>query len=261
MHEQLIEKLNPDPDVLMIELSKLVDDSMLAEIANADYSAGFEESLAELYKIRDRAEGLVPMQYYPREVLHLTRWSEPDSFDMVDSRIRGHTIRAFACAALLRADAEPPNWDYCFSENDTLAQLLASLPYLERVDQNVALRFLAWRVQRLPLAIEHIEDAFFLLALLILALRTGASLSNAELAELIAWLFDAELDEHTAPDNRWATGDSQWLLGLTMFDQEHNVWVSLGTEIANIAAGQTDTGIRQSLLDIAARLTQYTGTQ
>ncbi len=45
MHEQLLEKLNPDPDVLVIALSKLVGDSMLAEIAMADYAAEFEEHL------------------------------------------------------------------------------------------------------------------------------------------------------------------------------------------------------------------------
>src|ERR1700761_2888417 len=96
-------RFSPDPNALLRLVSKHVNESMLNEIAAADYGDKVAEHLAPLRQIRDGRSLRAPMRWEPREVLELIRWSEPDIPDWKpgSSGERGHWMRAFCCSALL----------------------------------------------------------------------------------------------------------------------------------------------------------------
>jgi len=98
----------PDANALLRAISRHVDDGMLEEIAAADHGICADAFLRELRPIRDRQFFTIPMDWRPRDVLELIRWSEPDDPRERSGRkgIRGHWMRAFACTALLRAGGE-----------------------------------------------------------------------------------------------------------------------------------------------------------
>jgi hypothetical protein len=250
---EILQKLNPAPDALLGALAPIVDDSMLQEIAAADYGMNIEENLAQLIRIRDNLEVLAPMRWEPREVLNLTCWSEPNwnyPHQTEQSR-RGHFIRAFACAALLQAYPEPENIEYFDSENATLAQLLSSLPMLGTPFEIAALRFMAWRAQDLS---KTYEDApFHILALLVLILRTRADLTTTELHEIIDYLYVLESQIRSEqcghPEN-----SNSWLLGSTIFNQKHDVWRQIGKEIGVLAASYEDSTIETALQKMSKQL-------
>jgi hypothetical protein len=252
IRSETLQKLNPSPDALMIALAGLVDDSMLEQIAVADYGTGAEEAIL-LRRVRDDHEVIAPMPFVLREVLNLTRWSEPerDHPDSEDQQRRGHIIRAFACAVLLRFNVEPSNQGHDDGENQTLAQLLASLVTFGILYQVAALRFVAWRVQAINVIYE--DDPFFILALLVLALRTYTDFTADELHEIVDCLYAFE---GQVRQSQFVTADNPepWLLGLTNFDQRHDVWRQIGKEIATLAVNHNDSSIGTLILDIAKRI-------
>jgi hypothetical protein len=243
-----------------------VDDPMLRDIAAADYRDDFEEHLAQLRRIRDEGEALPGMSWHPGEVLRLTRWSEPDKNQAASSqqKQRAHIMRAFACAALLRANGEylrtaddellPNQWGED-GENHTLVQLLASLSVIGLTFQVAALRFIAWRTQ--DLTDTEADGPFFILALLVLVLRTQADLTVAEVHEIIDNLYALERqirEERPLPEQ-----SEPWLLGVTFYNLKHDVWKRIGQEIGAFAVKYEGSGIEPALLDIARRLTDESG--
>jgi hypothetical protein len=239
-----------------------VDDSMLQDIASADYGTNIKEHLAQLQRIRDEGEILPGMPWCPGEVLRLTRWSEPDKNETASSQQKqhAHIIRAFACAVLLRANGEylraadelPDRWGED-AENETLVQLLASLPVLGLPFQVAALRFIAWRVQ--DLTDTGPDGPYFVLALLALVLRTLADLTRAEVREIIDNVH--ALEKHIREE--WIPLPEQsetWLLGLPFHNQRHNVWRQIGKEISEFAVKYKGSDLEPALLDIARRLTE-----
>ena len=107
----LLKRFDPEPDVLLRAISAHVDDEVLTEISLADYGEDAEVHLAALRTIRDTGTFSLPMHWYPAEVLELIRWSEPEDPNWKPGRTGefGHWMRAFCCAALLRATREPWN--------------------------------------------------------------------------------------------------------------------------------------------------------
>jgi hypothetical protein len=86
MSTHLLDRLEPADRPLLDLIFDRVDDSMLAEIAICDYGDDVEIHLAALHQIR--ANNIqMPMQWHPREVLELTRWTEWDSLKIQDEAI------------------------------------------------------------------------------------------------------------------------------------------------------------------------------
>ena len=92
-------------DLLLDIVRRQVDDGMLAEIAAADYGMDMNAHLTELRTIRDQGIVPTPLPWHPGEVLELIRWSNPENpaHKPGSTGRRGHQMRAFACAAILRA--------------------------------------------------------------------------------------------------------------------------------------------------------------
>lgn len=253
MTEALRDKLHPDADELLALLAGQIDDSMLDEIADADRGDGFDLHRAVLTAIRDERKVPVPLRFEPAEVLHLTRWSDPDDPQWRESDAkarRGHLMRAFCCTVLLRERAELEHGpDEC--ETDTLVQLVAGLEVLGEPFQQAGLRFLVWCFSRLGTEIE--ERPFYVFAILVLCLHVRRDLAPREIAELVAALH---AEEEAVRSGGWAyppAESSHWLVGL-LWGQRHDVWLALGAELPRLAQTIADEPVRRSLAAVAERL-------
>jgi hypothetical protein len=223
MTEQLLAPLHPDENALTALFQANIDETMLREIAEADYGWKADECYILLQPILQT--GLVTSaEFHLREVLELIRWSEPEDADWSPGGQgpRGHWMRLFACTALVRlAPKYRALWD---SEYDTLAQLTSSAIELGQPVARAAAAMLAWRFLAYPGAEE--DAPFFAFAILLLA----AHLERGEdpglwLKQLAAWV---EAEESRA---RRKTSEHEWLLGLTLFRQRESVWRSLADRI------------------------------
>lgn len=235
--------LPADAAPLMQALADRVDDGMLREIAEADYGRDVEAHLAALRGIRDSGRVPHPLPWEPREVLELTRWSDPDNpaWCPGDLRLRAHWMRAFACAALLRAfggseDETPGSGPMRASsdlegQNQTLIQLIDSLEVLDTGLDRAAASFLLWLLGRLP-DDEPEEHPFFGLGLLWLALRMTPPVEDAPLVALMDWISERE----DAVGGRWRQqlgvgAHGRWLLGNTTYTQRHDAWRAFGRRL------------------------------
>jgi hypothetical protein len=243
-------------DVLLDLVRQRLDDAMLREIAEADYGADVDAHLEALRRICDQGEIPAPMNWQPREVLELTRWSEPDQPDAKGNctGTRGHTIRAFACAVLLRAAAEPANDNFFDGENQTLAQLVASALVLGEDVQEATLRFLVWRVAKLQ---PGEERPFFAFAILLLAtLLDGQRMTESRLARLAEWVASEEAREREHLAAFLPPNGEQWLLGLTFFSQQHDVWRRLARRLVAEASKLQSSEVRDQLTVLALRVAE-----
>jgi hypothetical protein len=162
---ELIAAFPPSEDVLLACARRAIDDEMLVEIAGADDGTDFDAHLAALRPIRDQGIVPVPLAWRPGEVLELIRWSNPDDPESKPggTGLRSHQMRAFACAALLRAGAEPENYYYDrpgSSESSLGLCLLSAKALGEEMSEAVA-RFLTWRILRMR-NWSHSESILFL---------------------------------------------------------------------------------------------------
>ncbi|AFZ15657.1 hypothetical protein Cri9333_4895 (plasmid) [Crinalium epipsammum PCC 9333] len=244
-------RFNPSEDALLYWLRERVDRSMLEEIAMADYSYNYELHLSALLKVHQGEALPVPIPWEPREVLELTRWSEPDdlyiekykvskSFNKGSKGIPGHLIRAFACTLLLRAVVEPENRNSFDGENSTIVQLVSSAIHLGQDAATATVRFLAWCVEQVPHHYET-ERPFYVMGILLLEvfLATDKKKKNSKkkknaketYCESLLLLCDWVMDEEAKVRNNDNVPSSDWLLGLTFFDIKHDTWKLLTRQL------------------------------
>jgi hypothetical protein len=247
----LLAPFDPERDELLRLLSRRVDDGMLREIAEADYGEEADAHEAALRRIRDRGETPVPIGWVPKEVLELIRWSQPDDPNYRGGRKgeRGHRVRAFATAALLRAGAEPPNAGFISSENETLAQLLASSSVLGPDVERAALRFLAWRA--IHFSDQETERPFFALAVLLAAVAVGWHRLGDEffLDRLIDWVHAEERQAREYTAGHLPNHGGPWVLGLTSSNQRHDTWRELARRLLAQAESASSEWIRERLVE------------
>jgi hypothetical protein len=165
-----------------------------------------------------------------REVLTLTRWSDPDhpyasSFEPGPSGQSGHQIRLFVCAVLLRAEAEPTNQYVDIDPESTLAQCLASARVLGTELSEAVAGFLTWRIPRME---RNSEPLLFALGLLILAIR----LRSGRFVESVLGAF------------------AEWVLSeeaIHGFSLRSGYWQPLATELMDEAAAIRADDVRTNL--------------
>lgn len=253
MRKDPLADIGADRLAWLIGLASEVDDSMLAEIAQADYGMDADEHLAHLKNIRDNQIFDVPLGWCPKEVLGLIRWSEPEdpSWKPGSTGLRGHLMRAFSCASLLYAASMPENFELFEGENQTIAQLLDSLRHINNpAHTKEAAKLIAYLLENCPEKDE--ERPFEVLALLVLALRARAS--EKLIGDLAAWVIEEEQTIRNAP---WAVlpdDDAHWLLGLTFFDMRHNRWIEMGGELRDWAEKLTDERVKRMVMWISEKL-------
>src|SRR5262249_23084848 len=142
----------------------------------------------------------------------------------------GHIMRAFCCAALLRAAAEPENAGSFEGENETLIQLIDSMLFLNRGLPEAAGSFLTWRMRLLSL--DDDTRPFFAFGLVALALLVERKLlSGSHIDTLIT--FVEQCEEVTA--DRLGVGVPEMLrgsfLGRSYYNQRHGEWRALAARL------------------------------
>jgi len=112
MPQALLDRFPPSATALLDLAKTHVDDALLWVVANSDYGHRAEEAFVDLRVIRDRGIIPTPISFSLSEVLCLSRWHDPDTwnrpYDIANLSVtQGNFIRFFACAAILGAKADP----------------------------------------------------------------------------------------------------------------------------------------------------------
>jgi hypothetical protein len=224
MIETFLTSLKPDRDLLLSEISRHITDDMLAEITLADHGEDQEQHLAPLLHLRETGEFIKPMHLYPCEVLELIRYCEPDG----TSGVRGHWGRAFACAALLRAQGEP--WNYQGDAGQaslTLVQLMKSIRAVPVDLMPETVRMVAAMMLSAGLEGGDAEVIYFGVGLLWLVLHLSPLPADGDLIELSKWMVRREDELHRGNPGAF----DRWLLGIGG-DPPPSRWESIGAELA-----------------------------
>ena len=219
---------------LLTAAAGMVPDEMLVEISRADYGMDAGDHLSALRSIRDMLYVPAPLQSVPGEVLELTRWSKPwdPAAPGGDVARRGHAMRAFCCAALLSAAADPGNLGYMFvgDQNETLAPMIESALFLGDPFPSATAQFLTSRVPMLRLGDALLPFfAFGLLATCLLAKPAAASAADVD--ALVAFVDESE----TAVRDPLRVCTPAMLggsfLNVTCHNQRHKLWRRLAVSL------------------------------
>ncbi len=185
----LISRFPPSPTRLFDLARAQVNDSMLWEIANADYGNIASETFAELLQIRNDGVIPTPMSNHLDEAITLTRWCQPERlnqplFQPGPTGITEHKIRIFACAVIMRADSEPATRFRDIATDSTIANCLVSAGILGDDFNEALASFLTcqYRCSDDPMS--------YGLALLTIVLRLQHHLKPVSaLSELVGWIL------------------------------------------------------------------------
>jgi len=233
MIAELLNRFEPDGDVLLRAISAHVTDEMLECISMADYGCDCDAHLAAVRRLRD--EGGLPENpgWVPMEVLELMRWSEPENPEWKPGRTGkfGHWMRAFSCAAILRAEHEP--WNYHYNDGSTCSttiQIVLSLDTLP-VDLNrEAARDFAWLMVRSDP--EGTNDSLreYGVALLWFALQLKPVVANEDLIALAQWIVRRADELAWDPRLKEFPGLKAMVIGC----QKRSGWEMFGVKLAEL---------------------------
>lgn len=219
----------------MALLANEIDSAYLQVIAEADYGHDANDHYAALDGIRSQLTVPKPLEWVPREVLELIRWSRPENPDWKPGLTGrpGHLIRAFSCSALLAAGWDEESRDFITDENQTLAALVESLGVLGVDYERAGLSTLGWRVQN-PLK-EWEDEPFFWFSLLVLALRVFGDDEPGLVGEIANTVLASEQSVRDADWHVLPEASGPWLLGLTFFDLHHDLWKRSISKLRRVA--------------------------
>lgn len=232
MIAELLDKFEPDGDALLRAISAHVTDEMLECISQADYGCDADNHLAAVRQLRDR--GALPDNpgWVPMEVLELIRWSEPENSEWKPGRTGefGHWMRAFSCAAILRAEHEPWNYHYNDGSTDsTTIQLIMSLEALPVDLTREAARNFAWLI--LKSDPEGMNDSIreYGVALLWFGLHLNPAVEDGELISVAKWVV------RRADELKWdpRVAEFSGLKGMVIGCQKRSAWEMFGVKMAD----------------------------
>jgi hypothetical protein len=216
----LVELFPPDRRIAVEFFRKFVDESMLLEIANADYQRDVEAHLSPLTSIWNGEDWSELNYWFPMEVLELIRWSEPEISNWAPGSqgLRGHIMRAFSCAVLLATSNFEP-------EKQTLIQLLNSAFVIGGAAPQAVARFLTWKI---PLLEREDDKPFFALAVAAIARIDTQDLSSDLEQSLAAWVETEEQAERLYRISFDQDHERRpWLFGLSWSDMLNDAWMNL----------------------------------
>ena len=248
MIAELLNKIEPDGEALLRAISAHVTDEMLECISMADYGCDCEAHLAALRQLRDT--GALPENpgWVPMEVLELIRWSEPENPEWKPGRTGefGHWMRAFSCAAILRAEHEP--WNYHYNDgctDSTTIQLLLSLEALPVDLSHEATRNFAWLILKSDPEGKNDSIRDYGVALLWFALRLEPAVADEDLIALAQWVV------RRADELKWDPRIAEFsgLKGMVIGCQKRS-----GCEIFGVKLAELDLGGRSVELQTWVRL-------
>jgi hypothetical protein len=235
----LVATFPPSNQLLLDVTRRQIDDEMLEEISWADYGHKADAYLSGLRSIRD--QGIIPrsMGWDRAEVLELIRWSDPENpaHKPGSPGRRGHQMRAFACAVLLRAAADEGGSD---SDEATLAQSLGSANVLGDELNSAVASFLTWRIP----SITCIDRWLCALGLLVVANRfRERRVAEQALGDAATWVLEEESEFRRTFRPRFNPADPPpAAFGLT-----YGFWKPLFAELVKNAADLQPIDVRRNL--------------
>ncbi|MBS1805742.1 MAG: hypothetical protein JST28_20565 [Acidobacteria bacterium] len=229
----LLNRFEPDGDVLLRAISAHVTDEMLECISTADYGCDVDAHMAALEQLRDT--GVLPDSpgWVPMEVLELIRWSEPENPEWKPGRTGefGHWIRAFSCAAILRAEHEP--WNYHYNDGSTCSttiQLILSLEVLPIDLNREAMRNFAWLILKSDPEGENDSIREYGVVLLWFALRLKPAVADEDLIALAEWVVRRAGELNWDPRLKEFPGLKAMVIGC----QKRIAWEMFGVKLAEL---------------------------
>jgi hypothetical protein len=210
---------------------------LLEEISANDYGRDIARHLAGIKaQLRPNPPLGLPA-LWPREVLELERWSDPDRayLDKTPTGERGHVKRLLACLILLRNGAYV-NGTYGVSEEDFFLQTSAASlirftgsAFALKVPK-LALGFLLWlfKLQKHPAL-----RPFTAFCVLILAAAIDFDgMSEQEVLKICDWV-DA-LERRSRKALRDHVDSEQWLTGINSYERrDRNEWLLVAQQVLN----------------------------
>ncbi len=246
---RLLAQVRPDEFALRARVAPQLDASMLDRIAAADYGVDVDRYRCALTELLTAPWWLDALEWDPREVLELTRWSEPEkSPDPGAAGRRGHLMRIFACLVLVRVETRGGG------PSDSLAPLVASALELGPPVLDDALRYLAWCRLHEPgdWRLEPAERPFLTFGLLLLATVTRA---EPDLLGGLAHVLLEELETALVDEGLWwqVHGGAPPLLGLRPYGIRRRMWRDLAGRCLVDHAPDHEVGVRLAMLGDAVR--------
>jgi hypothetical protein len=236
---ELLAAFPPSANRLLDVARRSMDDWMLREISWADYGMDAEEHFQALRPIRDTGVIPVPLVSPPLEVLCLIRWDDPESLTVTPGMAgeRGHQIRTFACAVLLRAAAALGGESGDDMEGYMLGMCLESAKVLGNHWSEATARFLTWQIPRMGRSRDRLA---FIFVLLVLATR----------------LRSGRIADHTLGDTaEWFLTEEEALSRLEETEMfQEGFWSSLSADLIENAAAVPTVDVRDKLEFIGAFL-------
>jgi hypothetical protein len=229
----VLNRFDPDGDLLLRAISTHITDEMLECISQADYGDRADEHLAALRLIQQTGAFPENLAWVPMEVLELIRWSEPENPEWKPGRTGefGHWMRAFSCAAILRAEHEPWNYHYHDSSTDsTTIQLLLSLDALSADLDREAARMFGWLILKSDPEGKNESIREYGVALLWFALHLKPAVADEELITLAEWAV------RRADELKWdpRVAEFSGLKGMVIGCQKRSAWEMLGVKLAEL---------------------------
>ena len=255
MIAELLNRFEPDGDALLRAISPHVTDEMLECISQADYGCDADDHLAALRQLRDT--GVLPDNpgWVPMEVLELMRWSEPENPEWKPGMTGefGHWMRAFSCAAILRAEHEPWNYHYNDGSTDsTTIQLVLSLDVLPVDLKREAARNFAWLILKSDPDGKNDSIREYAVALLWFALQIEPAVGDEDLIALAEWVV------RRADELKWdpRVAEFSGLKGMVIGCQKRSAWEVFGVKLAEVDLGGRSVDLQTWVRLIAEQLAE-----
>jgi len=253
MIAELLNKFEPDGDVLLRAISAHVTDEMLECISMADYGCDGDAHLAALRQLRDTITLSENPGWVPMEVLELIRWSEPENPEWKPGRTGefGHWMRAFSCAAILRAEHEP--WNYHYNDGSTCSttiQLVLSLDALPVELKDEAARNFAWLILKSDPEGKNDSIREYGVALLWFALQLKPAVADEDLIALAEWIV------RRADELNWRFQGYSGLKGMVIGCQKRSRWEMFGLKLAEMDLGGRSEELQTWVRLIAEQLVE-----
>ena len=253
MITDLLNRFEPDGDVLLRAISTHVTSEMLECISQADYGCDADMHLEALRKLRDTSSLPQNPGWVPMEVLELIRWSEPENPEWKPGQTGefGHWMRAFSCAAILRAEHEP--WNHHYNDGSTCStviQLVLSLHALEPDLTREAARNLAWLILKSDPEGKSDSVREFGVALLWFALHLKPVVPDDDLIALAQWLVRRADEVNWDPRLKEFPGLKAMVIGC----QKRSAWEVFSLKLAEIDMRDRSLDLQRCVNLIAEQL-------
>jgi len=233
MIAEFLNRFKPDGDALLRAISAHVTDEMLECISLADYGSDAPEHLAALRVLRETGRFPEESGWIPMEVLQLIRWSEPENPEWKPGRTGefGHWMRAFSCAAILRAEHEP--WNYYYNEGSTCCttiQLILSLDALPLDLKMEAARNFAWLILKSDPEGQNESIREYSVSLLWFVLQSQSQVTDEDLVEFAQWLARRADELNWNPTLKEFSGLKAMVIGCL----KRSAWEMFGVKMAEM---------------------------